>query len=281
MDSSQGALVVGADGSADSERAVDWAFMTAAATGRPVRIVHTLDFLPAEFAPAAHREVSQRGDTVLSAAAQRRPDDADIAVSAQIVDGSAARALVEASENAYMLVVGSRGRGGFAGLLLGSVSQQVAGHAHCPVAVVREQADSNAAGVVVGVDAGEASAPAVRFAFELAHRSGQPLTAVHAWHEAGTGGPMAGHPPQLEDRARQQRLLLRQATSQCREEFPDVEVSETVATGHPARLLAAASEHAATVVVGSRGRGAFTGMLLGSTSQALLHHAHCPVVVVR
>jgi nucleotide-binding universal stress UspA family protein len=281
VSAAQGAVVVGTDGSAASQQAVDWAFNEAAASASRLHIVHAIDSLPVEFAPALHREMLERADEVLGAAERQRPPDADIEVTSEKVESGAARALLDASKDAKLVVVASRGRGGFSGLLLGSVSQHVAQHANCPAVVVRVPAKRDAARVVVGLDARAVSEPAVRLAFEFAHRHGQPLTAVHVWHDVRSGGAMAMSAADLDDRARSERLVLEQAISRAREQFPTVGISETVTNGHPARVLAAASEQASTVVVGSRGRGAFAGMLLGSTSQALLHHAHCPVVIAR
>ena len=275
MSSPAGPVVVGLDGSPESDLALDWAYAEAARFERPVHLVLAVEPHPLEAAPEVQRELADRGDELLQTAAQRSPSGSDGVTTAKVHE-RAAHALITASDGAFLVVVGSRGHGGFSEMLLGSVSQHVARHAKCPVAVIRAPAVSGSSHIVVGVDAHGVADPAVRFAFELASRHGEPLTAVYAVMD----GPMA---VSNADRFGHERGgdVLRQVLAGWREKYPSVEVTETATMGHPARVLTAASESASTVVVGTRGRGAFSGMLLGSTSQELLHRAHCPVVVVR
>jgi nucleotide-binding universal stress UspA family protein len=173
------------------------------------------------------------------------------------------------------VVVGSRGRGGMAGMLLGSVSWQVAAHAHCPVVVVRghwRSAGGYAPGpVVVGTDGSPASDAVLGFGFEEAALRGAPLLAVCALADAP--GCLGGDLNLQQD--------AEQAITRHEKEHPEVAVQRQVAQGGARAALLAAAHDAQLLVVGSRGRGGIKGMLLGSVSQAVLHHAPCPVAVVR
>jgi nucleotide-binding universal stress UspA family protein len=188
--------------------------------------------------------------------------------------GQAAAVLCEHSHDADMIVVGSRGRGGLSGMLLGSVSWQVAGHAHCPVVVVRgrwRSAGDHAPGpVVVGTDGSAISDAALGFAFEEAALRGAPLLAVCA---------LADAPGSLGGQLRLQEEV-EQAIMRHEKDHPGVAVLRQVAQGGARAALLAAAHDAQLLVVGSRGRGGVQGMLLGSVSQAVLHHAPCPVAVV-
>ena len=172
------------------------------------------------------------------------------------------------------LVVGSRGRGGVAGMLLGSVSWQVAAHAHCPVVVVRGHwrpaGGYNPGPVVVGTDGSATSDAALGFAFEEAALRDAPLLAVSALADAP--GSLGGDLKLQED--------VEQAITRHEKEHPEVTVLRQVAQGGARTALLAAAHDAQLLVVGSRGRGGINGMLLGSVSQAVLHHAPCPVAVV-
>ena len=160
-------------------------------------------------------------------------------------------------------------------------------HAHSPVAVVRGRHDSapvaESGPVVVGVDGSPASEPAIAAAFEEASSRGAPLVAVHAWYDStcedfsGTVRIIPRWEPVADD---EERLLARRLAG-WQEKYPDVEVRRVLRRDRPRHALLEAAEKARLVVVGSRGRGGFTGMLLGSTGQALVQHAGCPVLVVR
>jgi nucleotide-binding universal stress UspA family protein len=184
-----------------------------------------------------------------------------------------------------MVVLGERGLGGFTGMLIGSVANAVVAGAACPVVIVRTQplGKPNTDGpVVVGVDGSPASEAAIAFAFEQASRRGRRLVAVHTWQEVFLD-------PELGDRVsfdtnfleERERELLAQRLAGWQEKYPDVVVTRVVTKGLPVRALLEYGEDAELIVVGSRGLGGYQGMLLGSTSQALVHHAPCPVAVVR
>jgi nucleotide-binding universal stress UspA family protein len=220
----------------------------------------------------------------LLAEAHARVESSGAPLTFEIVDAPSAPALLAAGEHALMVVVGSRGHGAVSGLLLGSVSQHVSRHASCPVVVVRERADARARRVVVGIDGSPGGNKAVGFAFDAASRNHAPLVAIHAWHDRAASavvGPAYAAMANVGERIAAGERLIAEALAGWAEKYPDVTVTREAIPTHPARVLADASEHAALVVVGSRGRGEFTGLLLGSVSQAALHHARCPVAVVR
>jgi nucleotide-binding universal stress UspA family protein len=185
-----------------------------------------------------------------------------------------------------VVVVGHRGLGGFTGLLVGSVGVQVAAHAAGPVVVVRPHsaaAGASAGRVVVGIDGSPLSRAALGFGFEAAARRGVGLTAVHAWTEPVSTGPgdMLPLVYDADDVDAEETRLLAEALAGWAEKYPDVPVDRKVVRGRAAEALVAESAGAALLVVGSPGRGGFTGLLLGSVSQAALHHADCPVAIVR
>jgi len=181
-----------------------------------------------------------------------------------------------------MLVVGSHGHGRVTEALLGSVSQHVARHASCPVVVVREPTRSEAARIVVGIDGSGGSAAALEFACRRAELTGEAVVAVHAWKIGqvlvdGRGLLPDTIGPMLDDH----ELLLSESVAGVRADHPDVTLLEEAIAVAPGQALVDASKTASLVVTGSRGRGAFAGMLLGSVSHEVLGRAHCPVVIIR
>ena len=282
-------IVVGYDGSNHADEALAWAARAARREHTSLRVVHVArTFLDGyAFADRQLDLTAKIGTQVLASGVERlRAIDPDLEVTTQLEpEDSVAAVLTEASKHARLLVVGSRGRGGFAGLLLGSVSVTVAAHAHCPVVVVRTQpapADPCLRPVVVGVDGSPTSMSAVDLAFDQASRLGLPLVAVHGWELPSLFGPV---PPWLPEEVEEIRMAEKAVTSESlaghTERYPDVDVTVVVRRGGPAQVILSAAEGAELVVVGSRGLGGFRGLLLGSVSQAVLHHATSPVVVVR
>jgi nucleotide-binding universal stress UspA family protein len=199
-----------------------------------------------------------------------------------------ATALLAAAKNASMLVVGSRGLDSFSELLVGSVSVQVATHAACPVTVVHVPKGGvtpgpDAGRVVVGIDGSELSVGAVRLAFEAAATRRVGLTILHAWAAPDFDAPGTAVPTELvlEEVEQDELRAMAETVAGLREEHPDVEVEQRLVHGKASRVLIDASRGADLMVVGSRGRGGFASLLMGSVSHAVLHHAHCPVLVVR
>nr|WP_303714267.1 universal stress protein [Kutzneria buriramensis]WKX14020.1 universal stress protein [Kutzneria buriramensis] len=266
-------LVVGIDGSAASLDAVDWAADEAARHGVPLHLLH---------AAARDHEAS---DVIDSASERVRACAPTVRLSSEVLHEDATAALVDKGRNAFALVLGSRGFGDLAGMLLGSVSLAVAARADCPVVVVRgaaEHRDARFGSVVVGVEEGEGSGTAVQFAFREAHVRHCRLVAVHAW-SAPLGAFTAPQAPSwyaLEAHRRPPAQVLDDALRGASERYRDAPVSRRVIEG-PARqaLLEAASE-ADLLVVGARRRQGHLGLQLGLINHAVLHHAPCPIAVV-
>ncbi|MFY1620234.1 universal stress protein [Micromonospora sp. WMMD736] len=274
-------ILVGYDGSTDASVALDWALDEAERSGQPVRLAYIFEWLTVAswvgpgVAPGiwpddtARRQVD---DLVRNAAADAAAAHPGLTVTGEVYDGPPALVLQERSTDAGMLVLGSRGHGGFAGLLAGSTAVSVAAHAHCPVIVVRDGTTHGPAdAVTVGVDTSEPSLVALGFAAERAAQRRVPLRVLHAW-TPGPGGA-AGTPDE--------RAAVEEAVEPWRRTFPELELTVDLVAGSPAATLIEASRSAQLVVVGSRGRGGLAGMLLGSVSQQLIQHAGCPVAVVR
>lgn len=264
-------IVVGFDGSAGADRALRWALAEGRTRGLPVYVLQIFEW-PVNVASAEVAWLAERQSTTAKS-------DLDQAVAAagggadqvSIVEGPIAGMLITRSRDAAMVVLGQRGRGAFAGMLLGSVSASVAVHAACPVVVVRGE-DRRGLPIVVGVDDSPQSQEAAVFAFAEAKARGCDVVVTRAWRP--DGDPSG----ELETA---ERYALRQSIARAREAYPQVRWSLRLIADRPARALVEASREAQMIIVGHRGRGGFTGLLLGSTAQQLLHHAACPVVVVR
>ena len=284
-------VVVGVDGSDCALQAVRWAAMEAARRNLPLRLVAVHSWPKGGLVGDPGLGVDPRAvlrEVVLgqlrTAAETATGAAPGLAVEQVEVTGYPAPVLAAESQAAELVVLGDRGLGGFTGLLIGSVAVALAGQAACPVVVVRGAEPDYAVPlpdpVVVGVDGSPTSEAAVAFAFEEAALRGVPLVAVHVWRDLVVDPTMA---PLIDwDAAEaEEREVLAERLAGWAEKYPDVPVRGLVARDRPAHALVDESGRAQLVVVGSRGRGGLRGMLLGSVSQALLHHAHCPVAVVR
>ncbi|WP_416905193.1 universal stress protein [Micromonospora echinospora] len=276
-------VVVGVDGSPESLVAAEHGARVASLRSRPLHLVHgylhPLGYgVPVNPYDLGLPEPTDEARTMLEkSAADLRGRWPELTVEVRQVAGGPGATLVEESRRAELVVVGSRGLGGFAGLLLGSVSAQVAGHAHGPVLVVRpaDRQVTTDGPVLVGLDGSELAELAVGQAAEEAARRGVPLVLAHVVAPDRRPEDSTGD-EQGADR------LLATAVATVRQRHPDLAVAERVLrAAEPASALVEASADAALVVVGSRGRGGFAGLLLGSVSQALVQHARCPVLVAR
>lgn len=188
-------------------------------------------------------------------------------------------ALREHSRDAAMVVLGSRRLSAATELLTtGGIAVPITAHATCPVVIVREpeHTSSEPPTIVVAVDGARRSEPAVEYAFDEAARRGATIVAVNV--RQLSGGLLAGL--RMREEMQEGRLRLAETLAGWTEKYPTVPVRREVAAGHPVEVLREAAEHALCLVVGTRGRGGFTGLLLGSVSQGLIHHAHCPLVIV-
>lgn len=281
-------IVVGYDGSPNAGAALGWAMEEAIRRHAPVRLVYVYEWnssvVPVPVGagwpdPAVRREVEA---TVAGAVAQARASRPEVDVTGAVIDGTVVSAMCKLSERASLLVLGERGLGGFTGLLAGSVAVGVATHAHCPVVVVRGCAPAEHP-VVVGADTDADSDHAVGFAFEQAAARGVDLVAVRAWQPPPVPWrsdvrPLVYDADELEAT---ERRLTGEVLHGWQGKFPEVTASIRLVPTTPAHALITASHEAQLVVVGSRGRGGFRGLLLGSVPRQLIHHAHCPVAIVR
>lgn len=284
-------IVVGVDGSDHALQAVRWAAQTATARRAPLALVHAVG-VPDLYAgvlpptPKVLEALWSRGQGALEYA--KKTAERSGATNAELVirDGTPAVVLREASRKARMLVLGASGHGRFmAAVALGSTAAQVTMHAACPIVVVRGEQPAHGPGsgpVVVGIDGSPLSEAALDAAFEEASLRGVRLIAVHAWRDPyaeiasmETGAELAKQREEAEQR------LLAERLAGWGEKYPDLTVERKLVRGQPRHTLLYLSGDAQLVVVGSRGRGGFTGLLLGSTSHALVHHASCSVMIVR
>lgn len=285
-----GAVIVGYDGSDGSVLALRWAVQAAAARHRMLQVVTTWTMPAADLGIGAsstvqtdlieelRQEAQQTNDEGLKIAAE-----AGVNASGEVVVGRPAAVLVDRSEGAELVVVGSHGSGGITGLLLGSVSRQVAAHAKCPAIVARPEPEG-AKDIVVGVDGSQHSLKALGWAFDQASFMGASLHVLHSWEipPTWTMVELPSYEPEtlIRDFGNAEMRETAEVISGFRDTFPDVQVRQEVVKGAPVKSLLKAGEHAALTVVGSRGLGGFRGLLLGSVSHAVVHKAAGPVAVV-
>jgi nucleotide-binding universal stress UspA family protein len=278
-------VLVAVDGSEDSLRAVEWAVPEARRRALPLVLVHVVPHLLREDDAPPIADQRTRVDRVLQVARQRAAHAPAVETEVRRLEPlgfEIGPALVETTRPGDILVVGARGHGKVAGLVLGSVSQYGARHAPGTVVVVRRQSDETATRTVVGFDESPSAQRALDWAMQRAAEHGGGVTALRTWRATALHGA-ANVLPLPVDAAWQQdkeRDLLEAELVPWRDKYPGVALLGEAVPGHPGHLLAVAAEHAGLVVVGSRGRGALTETVLGSVSQAVLHHAHCPVAVV-
>jgi nucleotide-binding universal stress UspA family protein len=285
-------VLVGVDGSEASLTAVDWAVAEARTRGWGMHVVcayavpsFTVASLDGGFAAVDDTAIRQGAQAVLDESVARA-SSAGVPVTSALETGDPAGVLVELSRQAGLAVVGTRGGGGFADRLLGTVSSALPAHAHCPTVVVPHQGDVQAPftpvrRIVVGVDGSESARIALKHAVDEAIYWNAHLTAVATVPIGGGVGSLAWLPAAVD---RDEVLAdVKEGLSVAVEQAVagrEVTVSQHALDGNAAALLAEFSTAVDLVVVGSRGRGGFAGLLLGSTSQAVLHHAACPVLVV-
>jgi nucleotide-binding universal stress UspA family protein len=308
-------VLVGVDGSDTAMLAVRWAAAEAARRHLPVRLVYAAEqggfvyggdlYVAQDYFDALEAEGRRELAAARAAIGSAHPD---LEVGTRLSVANPAALLIEESATARMVVLGARGLGGFTGLRAGSNAVAVAMHAHCPVAVIHgarpdgELPDGELPGgelpggelpggelpgagpVVVGIDGSPASEAAVAAAFDEASVRGVALRAVHTWTDYSSDMVYAHARQFMRDwqavQTRESELLAERLAG-WQEKYPDVTVQRVVTRDRPARCLVENSADAQLLVVGSRGRGGFAGLLLGSTSHALIHHATCPLLVVR
>jgi nucleotide-binding universal stress UspA family protein len=286
-------LVVGVDGSDGANHALEWAVAEARLRSSMLEVVHAwappvpiselgarlnpID--PAFYEHIAHDTLDDAGRAVAAF-----DPSSEVHVESLLVRGNVPTVLLERSVDADLLVVGNRGRGGFVGLLLGSVSQHCVEQSTRPVAVIRPQPSTvTGGGVVVGVDGSQGSWRALRWALDEAALRQTRLSVVHAWSPPAAVQPavLVTMPPwSMDYYARSESLLHEMVDGMVTRGPQPSSIDLLPIEDRPARALIQCSRGAELLVVGSRGRGGFAGLLLGSVSQQCLHHATCATVVV-
>ncbi|MFE7890356.1 universal stress protein [Streptomyces sp. NPDC057412] len=294
-------VVAGLDGSPESRAATEWAAREARLRGLPLKIVHVWEPVPEPMAQApllgaeTQQHWTERVPREAAEAIRLRHPDMELTVEQRT--GDAAGTLLDAAEDADLLVLGSRGLGGLGGFMVGSVGLAVVARAERPVVLVRagEQAadehEPDAEGlpstetayrpVVLGLDATSPDETLIRFAFEEAARRGTTLRVLHGWnlppyYVYGLSVDIELH----DEIVRQQAVLLADVLKPWRQKFPDVEVVEEVPAGSPGARLVDVSREASLMVVGRRMRRRPFGAHIGPVTHAVLHHAAAPVAVV-
>jgi nucleotide-binding universal stress UspA family protein len=296
MSAVESRIIVGVDGSEQSQAALGWAIGQVELVDADLVLAHTWnpdsyatpamagavpDMIQAGALNDEAEELAQAWlDDLVTATAARTT----ASVSGVLASGSPAGHILDLSAEAIMVVVGSRGRGGLRSAVLGSTSQQITHHAQCPVVVVRDSAAAAANQVVVGVDGSPASLVALGEAFAQAKLRGASLLMVHAWSTSFAGTLVISD--QYFDRVRASEVdegwaLLNQSLAELQATDQSVEIIERLEQGSPAAAIIEASKEAVLTVVGSRGRGGFAGLVLGSVSGSVLAHADSAVMVVR
>lgn len=282
-------LVVGVDGSVHSLRAVRWAVDEAAARGADLRLLYVVSPEAEDGYAGGNSDLPLSrviaNHVVAEAAVYARARRGGVHVVTEVLHGPVAATLLDESRSAEVLVLGSRGRGGFTGLLLGSVSLRAAAHARVPVVVVRgRERDTRGRRprIVVGVSGDDASEAAVDFALREATLRNAEVMAVHAWRRSRVPAAAAGGLPSAAEPADEQfaERVLDFALSATLTDRLDVPVERRAAEGSARTALLHASAHADLVVIGARRRDGHLGRHLRTTGQALLHHAACPVAIV-
>ncbi|MEE2523501.1 universal stress protein [Pseudarthrobacter sp. J75] len=301
-------IVVGVDGSEHGQCALVWAAREAERRRRPLHIVTAYSVpifaasgLDGGYATVDDSVIREGAESILRHAVEK-VSGYNIDVDATVENGDAAGVLLDISESAELLVFGTRGRGGFVGRLLGSVSSALPAHAKCPTVTVplscaprlgeevtdkRAKADAAKSGqqlvenvVVVGVDGSEQARVAVLEAASQAERLGAKLRVICAVPQYS--GSLAWVPAPMDRTAlfADIRTQLDAGGRWLKSHYPDLPMEYELLDGSPVDVLVDQSRHVELVVVGTRGHGGFAGMLLGSTSDGVLHHTKCPVMVV-
>ncbi len=289
-------VLVGYDGSAASVLALRWAVDEAQRRHLALTVLHAatpdlpLTVVGMGYYGDGESQVAI-GESILDDAKKRVAEWApDLAINVRLISSAPAPALLDAMTDASVVVLGSRGLDGFSELLVGSTSLHAATHATIPVVVVRPHKDvpagSEAGRVVVGVDGSESAQDALAFAFDEAYLRGVGLTAVRAWYSEyfdSYGAKGGAIPVSVENETfvPAETAALHESVVGWRNKYPEVDVRERVVHATAAHALIDAARGAELLAVGSRGRGGFRSVLLGSVSHAALHHAACPVAVVR
>ncbi|WP_285591601.1 universal stress protein [Herbidospora sp. NBRC 101105] len=274
-------IVAGADGSASALAAVEYAAQDAARRGGVLRIVHVHEPWAGVRLRDLETIVNTYGEQILVTAERRaRASVPDLAITTRLATGDIVNRLKDEAERADTIVIGSRGTGGFAGMILGSVGLGLAGHTPGPVVVVRQTPSDTYGKVLVGYDGTEDADVALEFAFAEAGRRRARLEAVYAWQPPSFTSLGTGYDNLIHCVYEERSNFVHQKFMAWQGKHPDVTAGRIGVRGHPVEVLSDMSHAADLVIAGCRGLGSFAGAMLGSVGHGLLHHAHCPVAIV-
>lgn len=286
-----GRVVAGTDGSGRSHDAVRWAAARAAAEGLGLTVVRIIPEVPIPTRAGAFRAMRHGPDFQghVRRTAERHLEDAAAAARSVAVDldvevavraGDSAGALALLAEEARLLVIGSTGASGVAGVLLGGTAAGVVHHARGPVVVVPGPTPAPEGPIVVGLDDDPAAAGLARIAVDEARLTGRRLVALQAWDVDAALGEMVPLLLKDEGQIRCEADAVLVEVLRAAGGVPE-EIERRIEWGRAEKWLVDLSADASLVVVGSRGRGGFAGLLLGSVSRAVIAHGRCPTLVVR
>lgn len=272
-------IVVGVDGSAKDEQSTVWAGQTAARTGGHVHVLYAAK-IASHGARLPQQELEELGRSVTEPAAERiRSRFEGVEVTTEVSMDEPAVALVTASRQADLVVVGARGLGRISGQFLGSVSQKVAAQAACPVVVSHEEPQRPDGDVTVGIDPGDPIPEVLDLAYRLAAQRGVGVHLVYAFTPVPSELGYTRIRHMLADAHKERAQELADFAERYQQRHPDVPVRVSEIHGQPAEALIEALPEAGIVVLGSRGRRGLSGRHLGSVAQRVLHHAPLAVVV--
>lgn len=276
-------IIIGVDGSEQSRTALGWGLQRATERGASVELLHVADDSFLSESVAFLSEAQRASEQMLEAeVAYAKSLGFEGEVAGTAVVGHPIAEVEEASKHADLLVLGAHEGSKWAGSFFGTRAVKIAAVAHCPVAVIPMQAEDPTKGVVVGIDGSEASKEAIAYAAEEASRRGTDLTAVYAWMPPLTPGLEYLWSEELVESQRsaaEEAIAIGVAGLSSR--YPDLEVHREIVQAAPVAALVQAGEGAELLVVGSRGRGAISRLLLGSVSHGVLQALPCPVIVTR
>ncbi|GEP38357.1 universal stress protein [Nocardioides psychrotolerans] len=285
-----GSIVVGIDGSAPSEAALDWAASEAALSRRPLVIAHAAPFPAASGSawlgtmgidPAlVHEQLRAESRALLDTATERvTAAHPDLVVHASMRLADPRQALLDHTAEAHLIVVGSRGLGPMRSFLLGSVSLALSKHSSCPVVVVRQREEAPApGGVLVALEKGDAGV--LELAFEVADARSLPLTVLHCFWDVVKVSQGAVDVPDDEPGVETERQLLAAAVAPLREKYPNVPVHLQLTRGFVDARLITASATADLIVVGHQAKPFLDEVIYGSVAPVIVEHAACSVAVV-
>ncbi|WP_062428556.1 universal stress protein [Herbidospora daliensis] len=274
-------IVAGVDGSPSALAAVDYAAADAARRNTSLRLVHVRETWTGIRLSQLHDVENTYGEEVLATAERRAHASAPgVSVTTGLATGGVVARLQEEAAKADAVVIGSRGTGGFTGMILGSVGLGLAGHTPGPVIVVREPSPPAHGRLLAGYDGSEEADVALEFAFAEARRRGAALRAVFSWQPPPFSSVGTMYDNLIHCVYEERTGYVEERFTAWRDRHPGVPVEYASVYGHPVNVLAEESKAADLVIAGSRGLGAFGAAVLGSVGHGLLHHAHCPVAIV-